>query len=269
ESEVYARMLLLRKKGYPLWKPKSDERLPEEYKREGVRIGDVGILNEFGGFDYLFNACLPQDHPVNEGRVPQGFRQLHDINVDDTIGSLKEYGPGSHVASNPSRIYKAIIPYSENNPPIRYTIDIDRSVPKEVGAGLSFSSSTSKGALLILPEGGMRVDHQQFSKFYEYASECARSWYAYINGPLARGANSIYLVTGCDKARAWGVASFIDANPGHISLDLVPSEPDEAGKPLEYWFSSCTAASALSDSDDVYENQSGCVFLRGFKISVQ
>lgn len=113
------------------------------------------------------------------------------------------------------------------------------------------------------------MDHQQFSKFYEYASECARSWYTYINGPLARGANSIYLVTGCDKARAWGVASFIDANPGHVSLDLVPGEPDRAGKPPEYWFSSCTAASALSDSDEVYGNQSGCVFLRGFKISVQ
>ncbi|KAF9075460.1 hypothetical protein BDP27DRAFT_1179479, partial [Rhodocollybia butyracea] len=53
------------KERYPLWKPKPDEYLPEEYKRIGVRIGDVGILNDSGGFDYLFNGCLPADHPVN------------------------------------------------------------------------------------------------------------------------------------------------------------------------------------------------------------
>ncbi|KAF9069895.1 hypothetical protein BDP27DRAFT_663833 [Rhodocollybia butyracea] len=38
DSEVYARLLLPLKKGYPLWKPKPDEHLPEEYRRVGVSI---------------------------------------------------------------------------------------------------------------------------------------------------------------------------------------------------------------------------------------
>ncbi|KAE9404218.1 hypothetical protein BT96DRAFT_916987 [Gymnopus androsaceus JB14] len=256
ESEIYARLLLPRKKGYPLWKPKADERLPEEYRRMGVRIGDIGILNDSGGFDYLFNACLPADHPLNAGRVPHDFVQLKGIDDSDTIGSAREYGPGSHVDSNPSHIHKTRFPLPLGQPRIP-------GVSREMGAGLSFRSSASKGALLILPEGGMRIDHQQYTRFYKYAADCARSWYIYINGPLARGAHngSIYLVTGCDKARAWGVASFLDARPETVSLEF-EEQP-------EYWFSTCNSATSLSDADDVFENQSGCVFLRGFKIAVQ
>ncbi|KIK54097.1 hypothetical protein GYMLUDRAFT_143387, partial [Collybiopsis luxurians FD-317 M1] len=70
-SELYSRILLLAKRGYPLWKPKAQGvRLPEAYKREGVRIGDVGILNGFGGFTYLFNIFHSADHAINTGRVP-------------------------------------------------------------------------------------------------------------------------------------------------------------------------------------------------------
>ncbi|KAJ3765173.1 hypothetical protein FB446DRAFT_655606, partial [Lentinula raphanica] len=66
ESEIYARMLLRRGKGYPLWEPKSQNaRLPEIYKEKGVHIGDIGILTESGGFDYLFNVCHEATHPLN------------------------------------------------------------------------------------------------------------------------------------------------------------------------------------------------------------
>lgn len=144
-------------------------------------------------------------------------------------------------------------------------------VSKEVGAGLSFTSSATKGSLLILPEGASQIDHQEYTKFYRFAAECARSWYTYVNGPLARGAHngSLYLVTGCDKARAWGVASFVDARPGSVSLDFVPEEPDDEGGPPEYSFSKCNSASSSSDADNIFQNQSGCVFLRGFKIAVK
>ncbi|KAF5375984.1 hypothetical protein D9757_008825 [Collybiopsis confluens] len=265
ESELYARLLLPRKKGYPLWRPKPDERLPEECRREGVRIGDVGILNELGGFDFLFNCCLPEDHPVNSGRVPADFRQIQGINESDTTGSLREYGPASYVPSDPSDIHKITIPVPPGQPRIR-------GVPRQVGAGLTFTSTASKGALLILPEGGMRIDHQQYGKFYRYAAECARSWYAYINGPaLDRGApnGSIYLVTGCDKARAWGVASFTNARPENVSLEFVPGESEIEGGLPEYWFSKCSSAISSSDADDEFEQKSGCVFLRGFKIAVK
>lgn len=120
ESELYARLLLPRKKGYPLWKPRPDEHLPEEYRRIGVRIGDIGILNDSGGFDYLFNGCLPADHPINIGRVPEGFKQLQ-VSDSDTTGSTREYEPGSCVASD-IRIFKTRMPNLPGHPQIPYVI---------------------------------------------------------------------------------------------------------------------------------------------------
>ncbi|KAF9075459.1 hypothetical protein BDP27DRAFT_1034462 [Rhodocollybia butyracea] len=141
---------------------------------------------------------------------------------------------------------------------------------KFLGAGLSFQSSVPDGALLILPEGGSKIDHHQYTKFYEYAAESARTWYAHVNGPLARGVHSgsLYLVTGCDKARAWGVASFTNANPREVSLEFMPCEPRVPGAP-EYLFSTCSSAFSSSDADNIFKNESGCVFLRGFKIAIR
>lgn len=97
-------------------------------------------------------------------------------------------------------------------------------MPEEVGSGLSFRSSATKGALLILPEGAKRIDHLQHVRFAEYAAKHARSWYKYVNGPSeAYGVpnGALYLINGYDKARTWGVASFKNAL-GNITLEFVP-----------------------------------------------
>jgi hypothetical protein len=44
-----------------------------EYQRTGILIGDVGIITSRGTFDFLFNICLPVDHPVNSNGVPEQF----------------------------------------------------------------------------------------------------------------------------------------------------------------------------------------------------
>ncbi|KAJ3852422.1 hypothetical protein EV368DRAFT_16973, partial [Lentinula lateritia] len=272
EWEVYARLLLPRKRGYPLWSPKPHQGLPEEYRRVGVRVGDVGILNELGGFDYLFNACLPADHPVNIGRVPPDFRHLQGVDVSGTTELAQNCRAGSHVANPELHISRDSKEFRMSSRPVLiFCSHVCRGVSKEVGAGLSFTSSATKGSLLILPEGASQIDHQEYTKFYRFAAECARSWYTYVNGPLARGAHngSLYLVTGCDKARAWGVASFVDAHPGSVSLDFVPEKPDNERGPPEYSFSKCNSASSSSDADNIFQNQTGCVFLRGFKIAVK
>ncbi|KAF9069896.1 hypothetical protein BDP27DRAFT_1179781, partial [Rhodocollybia butyracea] len=121
------------------------------------------------------------------------------------------------------------------------------------------------------PEGGSKIDHHKYNKIFNYAAKCARTWYSHVNGPLARGASNgaLYLVTGCDKARAWGVASFTDANPDYVSLTFAPRmSRNPLGAP-EYYFSTCSSAWASSSSDNVFGNQSGCVFLRGFRIAIQ
>ncbi|KIK52732.1 hypothetical protein GYMLUDRAFT_179777, partial [Collybiopsis luxurians FD-317 M1] len=269
ESEVYAQLLFLRRKGYPMWR---NSRLPGVHKQEGVQIGDVGILNDSGGFEYFFNVCHPADHPLNTGRVPGGFKPLLGINPDDIIDNAREYEPGSHVASNPHHILKRKIQVDTLEKTLNnYSHLRLRNVPEEVDAGLSFSSSATQGALLILPEGGQKVDHQQHSKFYNYTTEFARSWYRHINRPLAREIRngSLYLVTGYDKARAWGVACFDDEDVCIIFMDIVPKVSSAVERAPKYWFSRCDGASSLSDADDVFENESGAVFLRGFKIAIR
>ncbi|KIK58562.1 hypothetical protein GYMLUDRAFT_170962 [Collybiopsis luxurians FD-317 M1] len=258
EGEVYVRLLLPLKRGFPLWKPKPrDRNLPDIYRQEGVHIGDVVVLNEFGGFDYLFNACHPDDHPLNARGVPQNFKQLLEVDYNDTVGDPEEFKPGSYIPSRSSDISKTTC---EGNLQIP-------DVPAEVGSGLVFRSSAAHGAFLILPEGGKRIDHNQLGKFLKYCQESARSWYDHFNQQLGRGIpnGSIYLITGFDKARAWGVVSFMDAKPGNVFLEFVPL--NNAPKKPKYWFRTCNAA--LSDSDSDFEKQSGSVFLRGFKIAVR
>ncbi|KAF9063407.1 hypothetical protein BDP27DRAFT_1335187 [Rhodocollybia butyracea] len=77
-SEIYARLLLPRKHGYPLWRPEPNELLPLEYQDEGIRIGDVGVITADGAFDFLFNVFLPKDHVINQWNraVPEGFTPL-------------------------------------------------------------------------------------------------------------------------------------------------------------------------------------------------
>ncbi|KAJ3728239.1 hypothetical protein C8R42DRAFT_540764, partial [Lentinula raphanica] len=183
ESEIYAQMLLSRGKGYPLWEPKSQNAmLPEIYKEKGVHIGDVGILTESGGFDYLFNVCHEATHPLNMGRVPDGFKPITGL-ADQCIEERDTGYQMFHISSD------------------------------NFGEGLSFRSTVPQGALLILPEDGKRIDHRQVTTFYNYAAECAIMWYTHVSGPLGRRIHngSLYLITGFDKARAWGVATFSGA----------------------------------------------------------
>jgi len=73
EFEIYYDQLLLRKRGCPLYCPGPIIDLPIQYRKTGCRIGDIGILCNDGSFDYLFNILYPAYHPINRGRVPQGF----------------------------------------------------------------------------------------------------------------------------------------------------------------------------------------------------
>jgi len=59
--------------GIPLTIPGPSKHLPLKYRRSGISIGDVGIMTPFGGFDFLFNICLPSDHPVNRGILSERF----------------------------------------------------------------------------------------------------------------------------------------------------------------------------------------------------
>ena len=79
------RLLLPRRLGFPLWMPQPHRNLPSEYRRNGVSIGDVGIVTSGGIFDFLFNICLPSNHCINGGSVPDGFVPLEPPKPVDII----------------------------------------------------------------------------------------------------------------------------------------------------------------------------------------
>ncbi|KIK52198.1 hypothetical protein GYMLUDRAFT_180392, partial [Collybiopsis luxurians FD-317 M1] len=260
---------LPKRRGYPLWNPRPvGWQIPDAYRASGVSIGDIGIMNEFGEFDYLFNIGLPANDPVNSRRVPPDFIPLPGVRDNLAVtGSEQDpdLRPGSYIASNHAYFRTQHIAGYPQIP----------QAPKEVGAGLKFTTSASAGALLVLPEGGTSYDHPAPTMFLEHATRCAASWFNFINQILRRGVNEIYLVTGCDKTRAWGVACFSGASPRNVLLEYVPKLPRIAGKKPEYLFrrSDSAYSEAGSDvifeagSDVIFERQSGCVFIRGFRIT--
>ena len=77
--------------------------LPTEYRRNGVSIGDVGILYRTGDFASLFNIFLPADHEINRGRVPNGFIPLDKSKVERAIKKSIVYDRGSCLASSSLR----------------------------------------------------------------------------------------------------------------------------------------------------------------------
>jgi hypothetical protein len=60
-----------------LWIPESNQRLHLNYRRTGVRIGDVGIITNDGAFSFLFNICgLPHNDQVNPPVLPKHFAPI-------------------------------------------------------------------------------------------------------------------------------------------------------------------------------------------------
>jgi hypothetical protein len=83
--------------GFPLWIPQPNMILPRSYQRQGVSIGDVGIITLDGGFDFLFNVCLPAGHPSNPDALPEGFAPLELKPTD--VRKFHAHSSHSHLAS--------------------------------------------------------------------------------------------------------------------------------------------------------------------------
>ena len=86
-----------------MWRPGPSLTLPNEYRRNGIGIGDVGIIYRSEGFGFLFNIFLPADHPVNKGSVPDDFEPLDFGQVKRDLEKAIPYGRGHHLASSALR----------------------------------------------------------------------------------------------------------------------------------------------------------------------
>ncbi|KAJ7285229.1 hypothetical protein C8J57DRAFT_1020733, partial [Mycena rebaudengoi] len=84
ESDNYCNQLLRRGRGFPLYVPDPPGNLSEEYRRNGVSIGDVGTVTPEGVFDFFFNIYLASDHPINT-HVPENFSPLPPYSPEDIL----------------------------------------------------------------------------------------------------------------------------------------------------------------------------------------
>ena len=89
--------MFLKKHGFPLWIPQPNMGLSRSYQRRGVSIGDVGIFTSDGGFDFLFNVCLPAGHPNNPDELPEGFSRL--VLRDSDVYEFRAHSSHSYMTS--------------------------------------------------------------------------------------------------------------------------------------------------------------------------
>lgn len=98
DPEIYVRHLMTKDRGYPLWIPSPNRRLPATYRASGVGFGDVGILMPEGGFSFLFNVAHDATHPTNASRrLPEDFTPFTAWDTGD-IEEYEEFSAGSYLA---------------------------------------------------------------------------------------------------------------------------------------------------------------------------
>ncbi|KAF7374428.1 WD40 containing domain protein [Mycena sanguinolenta] len=248
ESVNYCSQLLRQGRGFPLYVPRPQPNLPAEYQRRGVAIGDVGRVTPEGGFDFFFNIYLPANHPIN-ANVPEDFVPLSPCDPIDV--SYHDFDPGNFVSS-PS------------------VTEISREYPEFPGGEFVFSCREPTGAALTLPHGAHLEKLENLETMRQYAAKHAESWYKYVNGTRGRGLvnGNLYLVTGCEKPRSWGMASFHGVSlQNEFQLSFQPTRGEDEGYRYRWRGSYCHRKQADSPLEDGTPlNQT--TFIHAFAISV-
>ena len=211
---MYERHLKLKGRGFPLWIPQPNIRLPIPYRAKGVCIGDVGIVTAFGGFDFLFNICRTRDDPINPEELPDNFAPIHPPLNPTDVREFREFSSGSYLASS------SIVESQTGEqtlcvyPSFLFFILLILHY-----RGLTFESSASEGAILTMPDGAFQEELGNLSKFRDYVAVHAANWYKFINGPRGREAQNgdVRVVVGCDKSTSWGMATFANTSSAQRS----------------------------------------------------
>ncbi|KDQ33861.1 hypothetical protein PLEOSDRAFT_1073982 [Pleurotus ostreatus PC15] len=192
DSQTYARQLLVKRHGYPLWIPEPFGHSPI-YRTKGVRIGDVGYVTQDGGFQTLFNIRAPKGHPINRRGVPEGFQQV-PLDAQD-ISHVHFHRPNSAVVST----------FHEERAFSAGASAVEPQTNVGAGAAMEYTWSSTEGAVLHLPDGASRINiHAKQTHFQQQAAKHAEAWYRFA---VTEGFNisngSLYLITGCDKTKSW------------------------------------------------------------------
>ncbi|KAF7328041.1 Pleiotropic drug resistance ABC transporter protein [Mycena kentingensis (nom. inval.)] len=256
DNDLYCEQLWPKRRGFPLYVPAPQRNLPAEYLLKGAAIGDVGMVTAEGIWNFFFNLFHPADHPINRGRVPEGFVPLDPFDEADLYEL--DFDPGSFVA-------------------LLNAEACNDNFDDFPGSDYIFRCSGLKGAILCLPFGSrLRKLAQYQGHVRDYAARHAKSWYKYINGRLGRGMpnGDLYIITGCEKAHSGGIATFqrvADAGNFELTFRSFPdAPPDQPGR--RYRFNRGTPAQTKSfppiSTTPPSMTANNTVFVHGYRISL-
>ncbi|KAJ8079809.1 hypothetical protein PM082_016631 [Marasmius tenuissimus] len=261
DSQIYCRTLYTLGHGCALWGPEPNDDLPSEYRESGTGVGDVGLVTSDGRFDFLFNICLPEDHPINQyNGVPPGFEPLEWDKK--CLRRVKWFRPQKPICSKDST---------------QWSLDVEANasmfgLPVGAGGGIGVIFSRERGAV-VMPgmDGADRTDASNKALFIEYAARHGMSWYQFVNGTLGREADNgeLYLITGFDKTNVWENAVVYNRSTTKSCQVAFTTGGLGAEGRLKLSNSTTHEISLISrcSSDEDHQNQS--LFIRGFRISVR
>ncbi|KAJ7657657.1 hypothetical protein DFH06DRAFT_452641 [Mycena polygramma] len=211
-SDQYAKLLLRKCYGFPLWDPQPTEE-NAEYKKDGARIGDVGFLDQ-GAFNFLFNICLPREHPINSLLQTQHARAYNfesvRIGPNDIRHKVVAFPPKACVSTKSIRKRAVDVSESMGAP----------GVPLTQETNVHIACSTDEGAALVLPTGASSQDLTPLSRFRHHAHNSAAKWFKFLEEWGFAG-NTLYLITGCHKSSGWGITfSALRGDQGDVNMTL-------------------------------------------------
>ncbi|KAF7374492.1 hypothetical protein MSAN_00333700 [Mycena sanguinolenta] len=250
ETQTYYNEMLRQGRGLPLFDPEPQLNTPAEWQTEGAAIGDVGQVTLDGSFDFLFNIYLDADDPINAHGVPEGFEPLPRENAFEV--KHVNFKGGSFVGSH------------------TVTLDGVDDGQEFPGPRFDFGCQQSTGAVLALPHGAHQEKLLNLRRMEEYAAKHAKSWYKYANVTRGRGLvnGDLYLITGWEKAKSWGMAWFRDVSlQSEFKLSFGPTA--DAANGYKYRWSGRRYRYKQADSpldDETLLNHT--TFIHTFAISV-
>ena len=232
-----------------MWLPGPSSTLPCTYRRRGITVGDVGIFTASGGFDFFFNITLPANHPINQQGLPEGFSPLFPTLQSSDIHRHMEFNRNSYLLS------ASVEKFHENDS--SYDCLLSNKCPKlTIGyRRITFESSASEGAILVMPQGAYAEDLANVSRFRQYLSANAESWYRYVNDVRGREARNgdVRLVVGCDKTSSWGMATFKDSTARDFHLKFKPTDRGGSTRTCGWEYSGMIEARVAPDPEDMVE----------------
>ncbi|THU77277.1 hypothetical protein K435DRAFT_702773, partial [Dendrothele bispora CBS 962.96] len=191
-------MLYPKGHGYPLWTPEPNREAPPEYREGGIKVGDVGFITRNGGFEFLFNITLPENHDINKWRgVPENFVSL-DL-VPEGFSTIEDQIlPGDTILSKGTEIW-------DSGPYFNVRIS---NLPIGVDIGFQLRSRHSEGAALLLPQGASETVYMAADCLCNSAAAHAETWYRYCHkqgySDIQNG--SLYIISGFLKTACYHTA---------------------------------------------------------------